>query len=204
MITMETDRLVDDYLGRLDTAAAHLPRARRAELVAEIREHIEAALGQESDSGEVAVRNVLERLGSPEEIVDAAEPTSAAAARVGKLDIAALVVLVVPFVGWLFGSALVVASAAWTRREKIIGVALALTPVLLPLLGLVADGTSRPVHQGPIGEPGTPEEDGAGMLEVAVILFLLFAGLPSALYLGWRLRRHRERPADSGANARLP
>jgi hypothetical protein len=34
------------------------------------------------------------------------------------------------------------------------------------------------------------------VLEVAVILFLLFAGLPSALYLGWRLRRH---PRTAGA-----
>jgi hypothetical protein len=44
MIAVETDRLVDEYLRRLEAAAAELPRDRRAELVAVIREHIENAL----------------------------------------------------------------------------------------------------------------------------------------------------------------
>ena len=48
--------------------------SRRAELVAEIREHIEAALRQEDAASEVAIGNVLERLGPPEETIDAAEP----------------------------------------------------------------------------------------------------------------------------------
>ena len=51
-----------------------MQRSRRAELIAEIREHIEAALREEDAASEVAVRNVLERLGPPEEIVEAAEP----------------------------------------------------------------------------------------------------------------------------------
>jgi hypothetical protein len=71
MHTMETDRLVDDYLRRLEHAAAHMQRARRAELVAEIRGHIETALRQEQAAGEAAVRNVLDRLGPPEDIFEA-------------------------------------------------------------------------------------------------------------------------------------
>jgi hypothetical protein len=35
---METEHLVDDYVRRLEAAAAGLPPSRRAELVAEIRE----------------------------------------------------------------------------------------------------------------------------------------------------------------------
>ena len=81
MTTMQTDRLVDDYLSRLEAAAAHPQRSRRAELIAEIREHIEAALREEDAAGEVAVRNVLERLGPPEEIVEAAEPAPEAEQR---------------------------------------------------------------------------------------------------------------------------
>ena len=76
MHTMETDRLIDDYLRRLEHAAAHMQQARRAELVAEIRGHLETALRQEQAAGEAAVRNVLDRLGTPEEIVEAAEPPS--------------------------------------------------------------------------------------------------------------------------------
>ena len=155
MIAMETDRLVDDYLRRLDAAAAHLQRSRRAELVAEIREHIETALREEQAADEVAVRNVLERLGPPEEIVEAAEPPAhESAARTGKLEIAALVAMVIPFIGWLFGIVLVLVSQAWTSREKLVGVALALTPVLVPLLGFVAagaDGTQGPVPGRALG-----------------------------------------------------
>ena len=196
MIAMETDRLIDEYLRRLDAAAAHLQRSRRAELVAEIREHIETALREEEAADEVAVRNVLERLGPPEEIVEAAEPPATEGpARTGKLEIAALVAMVIPFVGWLFGIVLVFVSQAWTSREKLVGVALALTPVLVPLLGFMvagADGTQEPVPaEPPVGLEQENTGGGIGPLE-AVTLALLFiaGGLPSALYLGWRLRRH--------------
>jgi uncharacterized membrane protein len=72
---MNTDGLVDEYLGRLETAARGLPTDRRAELVAEVREHIEMALADAGSSDEATVRNVLERLGPPDEIVAEAAPT---------------------------------------------------------------------------------------------------------------------------------
>ena len=53
MDTMETDRLIDDYLRRLEDAAAHMQRARRAELVAEIRSHIDTALRHEQGPGAI-------------------------------------------------------------------------------------------------------------------------------------------------------
>jgi hypothetical protein len=68
---VDTDVLVRDYLGRLEAAAAVLPVNRRAELAAEVREHIDAALVEAGNSDEATVRNILERLGSPEEIVAA-------------------------------------------------------------------------------------------------------------------------------------
>lgn len=199
MSTMQADRIVDDYLRRLEAAATHLQRSRRAELVAEIREHIEAALRQEDAVSEVAVRNVLERLGPPEEIVAAAEPPpSEGSFRAGKLEIGALIALVVPFVGWLVGAVLVVASRAWSGREKAFGLALLLLPLLLPLIGVLAESESTPAPApGPpesVGDdPGGPAHserstgEGVGALELVAFLFLL--GLPSALYLGWRLHR---------------
>ena len=48
-----------------------LPPQRRTELVAEVSEHIETAIEASGATGEAAVRNILERLGSPEEIVAA-------------------------------------------------------------------------------------------------------------------------------------
>jgi len=73
-----TDPLVDDYLRRLDAAASALPTHRRDELISEIRDHLQEALRQSATSDEVAVRNLLERLGTPEEIVAAASDSTSA------------------------------------------------------------------------------------------------------------------------------
>ena len=178
---METDRLVDDYLGRLEKAAAHMQRSRRAELIAEIREHIETALREEEAASEVAVRNVLERLGPPEEIVEAAEPEPIAApVQTGKLEFAALLALVFPFIGWLAGIALVLVSKAWTNRDKAVGIALALLPALAFLSLAVADRDSQ---------------SSTSTFEVVLFVFMIVAGLPSAIYLGLRLRRDSVRTA---------
>jgi hypothetical protein len=56
-------------MARLEAAAAALPAGRRTDLTAEVREHIDTALAAAGNSDEVTVRNVLERLGTPEEIV---------------------------------------------------------------------------------------------------------------------------------------
>jgi hypothetical protein len=195
MTKMETDRLVDDYLRRLEEAAAHLQRARRSELVAEIREHIDTALRQEEATSEAAVRNVLERLGPPEEIVAAAEPPPAEAARAGWVELVALVTLLVPFLGWLVGSVLVVASRAWSRRDKVVGGLLLVLPVLMLGLGVTATGPSGGEESVPPGEnrPAGLREDDPGIGSGPVELALFAAGVPSALYLGWQLRP--ERPA---------
>ncbi len=71
-MNVHADELVDDYLRRLDAAASALPADRREELIAEIRDHLQEALRQAPASDEAAVRNLLERLGPPEEIVSAA------------------------------------------------------------------------------------------------------------------------------------
>jgi HAAS len=66
---MDADNLVQDYISRLEARAAVLPAERRAELVGEVREHIDTALREAGRADEVTVRNVLERLGPPEEIL---------------------------------------------------------------------------------------------------------------------------------------
>ena len=69
---VNTDPLVEDYMRRLEAAAWALPDYRREELLAEIRAHLDEALRQVPAGDEAAVRSVLARLGSPEEIVAAA------------------------------------------------------------------------------------------------------------------------------------
>jgi hypothetical protein len=191
MDTMETDRLIDDYLRRLEHAAAHMQRARRTELVAEIRGHIETALREEQAAGEAAVRNVLDRLGPPEEIVEAAEPPSPPDdRRAGVLEIVALLALIVPFIGWLVGTVLVFASRAWSRRDKFIGAILLFLPIAVLSLSLVVAGPSGSDESAPPGDDHPVGEKVEAPAEPGPVeLVLLVAGLPSALYLGWHLRR---------------
>jgi hypothetical protein len=145
---MDTDPLVDAYLARLRAAAAGLPAGRRDELATEVREHIDAALAEAGQTDETTVRNILERLGPPEEIVAAEgsarvmpEPAAAshpplggsalAARRWGAQEALAAVslglawpALLLPFgpLWWLglgvTGLVLVWASAAWRSGQK--------------------------------------------------------------------------------------
>lgn len=200
MSTTQTDLLVDDYLRRLEAAASHLQRSRRAELVAEIREHIEAALRQEDAASEVAVRNVLERLGPPEEIVEASEqpPEQSPPRRAGSLEIAALLTLLVPVIGWVVGPVLVFVSEAWARRDKLIGLALLVALVVIPFVGVTAQSGGEDAVPVPVGEPppvaGLKYEESTDNEKIVLGTALaMLAGLPSALYLGWRLRRRPER-----------
>jgi hypothetical protein len=71
-MNVTTDPLADDYLRRLDAAASALPAHRRQELVSEIRGHLQEGLRQAPAGDKTAVRNMLERLGPPEEIAAAA------------------------------------------------------------------------------------------------------------------------------------
>jgi hypothetical protein len=189
MDTMRTDHLVGDYLRRLEHAAAHLPRARRAELVTEIRGHIETALARERVADEAAVRNVLDRLGPPEEIVEAAEPPPGDR-RAGVLEVLALVALLLPVVGWLVGTVLAFASRVWSRRDKLIGALLLVLTTVVLGLGFVASGGGGAEEATPPGDSrpvGEKVEDPLGPGPFEAVLFV--AGLPTALYLAWQLRR---------------
>ncbi len=66
------DRLVEQYLARVEQATASLPQQSRDELLSDLREHIDAALAESPSKSEADVRAILERLGDPEEIAAAA------------------------------------------------------------------------------------------------------------------------------------
>jgi HAAS domain-containing protein len=161
---VDAEALVNDYLGRLDAAATSLPPSRRAELAGEMRQHIEMALAEAGARDEVTVRNVLDRLGPPDEIVDAerqldgpppgwtlAPVQAAGAARSpwGAVEIAAVLLLTVgavflPIIGPLLGLVFVWMSVQWTNRQKTIATAIVVLILFLPiilLLGVRAGGT---------------------------------------------------------------
>lgn len=68
--TLELDRIVEDYLHRLDVALSELPSSRRLELIDDVRAHIAEGRSRLDEPTESDIRTLLDRLGSPEEIAD--------------------------------------------------------------------------------------------------------------------------------------
>jgi uncharacterized membrane protein len=157
---MDGDELVRDYLGRLEAASWPLPPDRRAELGGEVREHIETALAEAGRRDDVTVRNVLERLGRPEEIVATEAEAEPVATRWaddpargvpvptrfwGGLEIAAILLLTIgifalPLFGPAIGLVLVWLSRVWTTREKAIATVIVIIVFVAPVLLLTLGG----------------------------------------------------------------
>jgi uncharacterized membrane protein len=140
-------RLIEEYLQRLRRAAADLPTAAKAELVGDIETHLSETCGTDPD--EATVRQVLDELGSPEEITAAAATDSDAgqARRSGgelAYDVGAVLVLllggfVVPIVGWIAGVVMLWSGPRWRPRHKWIGTLLWPAAIAVGVLALAAD-----------------------------------------------------------------
>ena len=160
--------LAEDYLRRLDGAAWSLPAPDRNELLAEIRAHLEAGLTPGSTDADV--RNLLDELGAPEDIVAAAQTAPegaqtagtpraappAAQSPWGATEILAVLGLTVgtfliPIIGPIVGIILAWVSTRWTKREKTVATVLTVLPVFVLALGLAATVS---VSRG--GEDGVP------------------------------------------------
>ena len=189
-MSTSADKLVEDYLDRLERKLADFPSARRRELVQEISEHIaEARAGLESEN-EAEIRNLLDRIGDPADIAAEARgpaPETAPAAapverRSGALDVAALILLlvggvVIPVIGWLVGVVLLWISNSWTTNEKLFGTLVVPGGLALPVYLSLAAGYTESCG-GPVGGPVTctggpsPGMRAAGIV-VGVALFVL-------------------------------
>lgn len=183
--------LAEEYLDRLDRAAAHLLRGRRRELVDEIEAHLREALGPEPTEAEV--RTVLDRLGTPEEIADAEAPRPAPVAprpRMGVQEWAA--VLLLPLggfvfgVGWFAGVILLWSSHAWTTVDKLIGTLLVpgglVTAVLV--MGIYGLSAACSPGQGRVCDSG-PDYAAIGIVALAIVPIV------SAIYLARRADLNR-------------
>lgn len=72
MTMTELDWLVDDYLRQLEGALSALPASRRAQIVAEISEHVTQARTGLATQDEPSIRELLKRVGAPTDIAAAA------------------------------------------------------------------------------------------------------------------------------------
>jgi uncharacterized membrane protein len=213
-MSTSADRLVDDYLDRLERELAGFPPARRRELVQEISEHIaEARAGLETEN-EAEIRNPLDRTGDPADIAAEArgpveeQPATAAPAaerRSGAFDVVALVLLllggvVVPVVGWLVGVVLLWISSAWTARQKLLGTLVVPGGLALPAGILLLVTFESTCYQQPI--PGSRDQmicssgsTGGQILGSIVVALLGAASIATVIYLGRRMGRNAEMAA---------
>jgi uncharacterized membrane protein len=170
-MTTIVDALVDRYLTDLEAELRGLPTERRREIIDEVGEHIAAARAALDAETEAAIRTMLERLGDPADIAAEARERFGIRAEVAKpatpwLEVIALVLLLIPFLGWVVGVALVWLSRIWTIREKAVGTLLALSVGALALVAF-----SSPV-------------------EWLRPLLVMVMTVPTVVYLAIRLRTH--------------
>jgi hypothetical protein len=200
-MTMTLHPVADAYLRELDRAAQAIPRRERAELVSEIRAHLDQALPAEATEAEV--RNVLDDLGLPADIVAAARPArpvysdgAGSAPRRGVREGFALALLVTgfpPVLGWLVGAVLLVVSPLWTGRQKLLGLlvwpgGLVMTVLPLSVISVRGGAASCIESVGPSGVPvGCSDAASGGLNWLAVVAMVLVVVLPVlvAAYL-WR------------------
>jgi hypothetical protein len=180
------------YLRRLDDELRGLPRARREEILTEVREHINEA----DPVGEAELREVLDRLGDPEDIAaEARERFGVADKGMGTQEVAAVVLLTIgglllPLIGWLAGAVLMWGSRAWNTRDKWIGTLLFPGGITFPYLVLAGVIGGYSCYEGDNGEicQGEPSDlERAAVL--ALVLLAVLGTIFSGIYLSRRARR---------------
>ena len=187
-MTTEADALVLRYLQDLEGELRDLPANRRQELLDEVGEHIAAARAALDPETEAGVRTMLERLGDPADIAAEARERFGVQRPPARpatpwLEVIAIVLLVIPFAGWVVGVVLVWISRLWTTRDKLIGT-LGGMSWLLAGLGVVmtSAGGSRAVGSAPLGPSET------NLVGVVLVVAPFVLPIAAAIYLGLRLR----------------
>lgn len=203
--------LAQDYLARLSAEARRLPPDQARDLVADIGEHLAAGLG--AAPSEADVRNMLDRLGTPAEVVEAAGPAPAAfppvvqvaPGGIGTLEVGAVVALFVAEVlsilipvaaaVWVVGLVLLLVSGAWSGREKLRGFLSLGTgfPLVLALL-VLAPVTARTTVCAETATAVPSTGSGSAAVDVSCTssgapawIGLVILGLALA-YLVWQIR----------------
>jgi len=197
MATTSLHPLADDYLDRLEHAARRLPRGERRELVEEIRAHLYEAT--HPDISDAEILSVLDRLGEPEDIVEAERSHELSGIdRRGIHEWSAIFLVLfggfVFGVGWIAGAILLWSSRAWNTRDKLIGTLVVPGGLAAGLWGALAVAV---VGAGRVCTTAVPRgaercSGGAstlGLIGVIALLAVLVLGpFCTAMYLARRAR----------------
>ncbi|MEV5880625.1 hypothetical protein AB0L75_41930 [Streptomyces sp. NPDC052101] len=186
--------LVEKYLAAVARETAGLSPERRNELLADLEEHIAVALAEESASGDDEIRAVLARLGDPRTIAATAlgdEPPApqSPGLAVVRAVVRALAVLMllgmasllafsaipalggIPLIGALW---CLWAGQQWCKRDKVIGTATALMPLLFVVTQSVI--AANGLHLG-LGDAFIPVSLAALALPTAAGAYLLWSAV---------------------------
>jgi uncharacterized membrane protein len=124
-VTATTHPRVAGYLAAVERALGDLPRERREEIVGGLREHVDAALAGAPE--DVAVRAVLDRLGTPEAIAAEARDRFGLPPRrrrcvpeIVGVFMLGMGSLALPAIGWAIGIVVVWASDLFSRGQKVL------------------------------------------------------------------------------------
>jgi hypothetical protein len=206
--------LAKDYLGRLQRAGRELPRARLRELSAEIEGYLSEAIPAGASDHDAL--EVLERLGTPGEIVEAEQlPGLVSPDRRSWREWAAVILLPLGGfafgVGWLVGLVLLWSSRLWTTRDKLVGTLIVPGGIATTLLIVVLTGTKRRCTSFAIVNPSTGAVIGrsslhctpnagasaaTSALHIALVVLFVLGPVVSAVYLARRARGGRAVATD--------
>jgi HAAS domain-containing protein len=194
------DKLIDDYLKRLNRDLAGFPRARRRELVDEISEHIAEARADLETENEAAIRTLLDRLGDPEDIAAEARERFGARPKGSGWDVVALIMLLVggvilPVIGWIIGVVLLWVSETWTTHEKLVGTLVVPGGLALPIF-IELTATSSQLCSSYNGQPAVCEGGrslAASILVISGMIVLFLAPIVTTAFLARRRSRDRAR-----------
>lgn len=203
MSTTTLHPLAAAYLDRLREAGRRLPRKDFRELYDEVEAHL--AETTDSAMSDAEVLTVLDRLGDPEDIVEAERPSSTApVGGAGAREWSAIVLLLfggfIFGVGWLVGLVLLWSSRVWTARDKWIGTLVipgGLATVLILGLALAVGSSVGPQvcsrYAGGAVHCIGGGTSGQSVLPAIVAVLLIVAPIATAIYLGWRATRNTAR-----------
>ncbi|WP_051874565.1 HAAS signaling domain-containing protein [Streptomyces exfoliatus] len=148
--------LVTAYLDAVARETAELPAERRAELLADLREHVEASDARDDDQ----VREVLTGLGEPRTVAASALSEETPAGHIHPAPVAPgrakltvillgcsgpllLASSVVGTIALIAGLALLWGAPRWETRHKVIGTATAVAVPVLVFVGALLGAASR-------------------------------------------------------------
>lgn len=172
--------IVEGYLARLEAELTPLPRDRRQELLADVKEHLadaRAALEEETDAD---LLNLLDRFGEPAELARAAMDAPAEPAVAlrpaypmtgwGWIEVAAILLLILV---WPAGAILVWLSRFWRTRDKLIATILGAVPFSLgfPLTAPLVGSVLGPLVQR-LGSPAPLFVMSLGLLNLVAAIYL--------------------------------